>query len=419
MRNEVVVVWVSLALAGCGPQSREDGGGTGVGGGGGLSGSGGAPAAGHTTSLSSETAVSGSSSSVSSSSSGWGSSSTAATSGLGGLGGLGGGGATVQGGTTGAGGATLGGTTGSSTGSTGVGTESSTGGAPGTGGALGTTQGAGGAGGGAPTCAVGLPAPTAGDSTVTLQHGGRSRKYILHVPAGLSAGTAVPLVFDLHGAFGDGAQQKGMSGFSALADREHFLAVFPDGVDGYWNVDDTCCGTAGEEKIDDVGFLRTIITTLSEETCIDAARIYVSGFSNGGGLAHRMGCDAADVIAAIAPVATDLRTQPCNAARPISMLEVRPMADSVEPYEGGLVGPEGGQYVAVGGKASLALWAAINQCTGTATTLDYCETFTECAEGVETALCSLPNVDHNPYNNALGFDVAGVAWSMFQRHSLK
>jgi polyhydroxybutyrate depolymerase len=302
-----------------------------------------------------------------------------------------------------------------------VGAESgSAGGAPGSGGALGSGQGAGGVGGGAPTCATGLPAPTAGDSTVTLQHGGRSRKYILHVPAGLTAGTPLALVFDLHGAGGDGAQQKGMSGFSALADREHFLAVFPDGVDGYWNVDDKCCGTAGKEKIDDVGFLRTIITTLSETTCIDAARIYVSGFSNGGGLAHRMGCDAADVIAAIAPAATDLRTQPCNAARPISMLEVRGMADSLEPYEGGLVGPEGGQYVAVGGKASLALWAEINQCTGTTTTLDdYCETFTMCAEGVETALCSLPNVDHNPYNNALGFDVAGVAWSMFQRHPLE
>src|SRR6186713_3191292 len=350
MRNEVVVAWVSLALAGCGPQGREDGGGTGVGGGGGLSESGGAPSAGHTTSLSGETAVSGSSSSGSSGSSGWGSSSTATTAGWGGPGGVGG--ATVQGRTADAGGVTLGGAAGSSTGSTGVGAESgSGGGAPGTsgalgtGGALGSAQGAGGAGGGAPTCATGLPAPNAGDSTVTLQHGGRSRKYILHVPTGLTAGTPLALVFDLHGAGGDGAQQKGMSGFSSLADREHFLAVFPDGVDGYWNVDDKCCGTAGKEKIDDVGFLRTIITTLSAKTCIDAARIYVSGFSNGGGLAHRMGCDAADVIAAIALGATDLRTQPCNATRPISMLEVRGMADSLEPYEGGLVGPDGGQYV--------------------------------------------------------------------------
>ena len=133
-----------------------------------------------------------------------------------------------------------------------------------------------------------------------------------------------------------------------------------------------------------------------------------------------MGCDAADVIAAIVPTATDLRTQPCNAARPISMFEVKGMADSLEPYEGGLVGPAGGQYVAVGAKASLALWADINQCTGTTTkTDDYCDVYEACAGGVETGLCSLPNVDHSPYNNSLGFNVAAVAWSMFKRHSLE
>jgi polyhydroxybutyrate depolymerase len=255
---------------------------------------------------------------------------------------------------------------------------------------------------------------------VTLQHGGRSRKYRLHVPSGLTAGKPLAVVLDLHGAGGDGAQQKGMSGFSSLSDKEKFVAVFPDGIDGYWNVDDKCCGTAGEEKVDDVGFLRAIISKLASETCIDAARVYVTGFSNGGGLAHRMGCDAADVIAAIAPTATDLRTQPCVPTRPISMMEVKGMADSLEPYEGGLVGPAGGQYVAVGAKASLKLWADINQCTGTATELDqYCESFTQCAAGVETDLCSLPNVDHSPYNSSLGFNVASVVWSMFKRHPMK
>ena len=102
------------------------------------------------------------------------------------------------------------------------------------------------------------------------------------------------------------------------------------------------------------------------------------------------------------------------------MMEVKGMADSLEPYDGGLVGPDGGQYVAVGAKASLALWADINQCTGTTTKIDdYCESYKDCAGGVETDLCSLPNVDHSPYNNALGFNVANVAWSMFKRHALK
>ena len=269
-------------------------------------------------------------------------------------------------------------------------------------------------------CTGSTSTPKAGDSTVTLQSGGRSRSYILHAPSGLTAGTALPVVIDLHGAGGNGKQQQGMSGFSSLADKEKFLAIFPDGVDGYWNVDDTCCGTAGKEKIDDVGFLKAIITKLSAETCIDAERIYVSGFSNGGGLAHRMGCDAADVIAAIAPAATDLRTQPCNAARAISMMEVRGMADSLEPYEGGVVGPAGGQYTDVGAKASQKLWADIDKCTGATTTNDkYCESYTQCADGVEVDLCSLPNTDHSTYGNSLGFNVASVAWSMFKRQPMK
>jgi poly(3-hydroxybutyrate) depolymerase len=240
------------------------------------------------------------------------------------------------------------------------------------------------------------------------------------VPAGLAAGKALAVVLDLHGAGGSGTSQQSLSGWGTTADREGFLVVYPDGVGGYWNVDDTCCGTAGSQKIDDVGFLKAIIAQLKQDACIDAQRIYVTGFSNGGGLTHRMGCDAGDIIAAIAPVATDLRTKPCNAARPISMLEIRGIADSLEPYEGGLVGPEGGQYLAVGAKASLKLWADLNQCTGTATTLDkYCETYTTCQGGVETDLCSLPGVDHSPYQNSLNFSVSETAWKMFQRQPLR
>jgi len=330
----------------------------------------------------------------------------------------------AAGGTSGAGTVASGGTT-SAGGTAGVGQGGSvlgSGGGHASGAASGAAFGEGptaGASGSSQSC-EGRPSPTAGDSRVTLQHGGRARGYLLHVPSGLVTGVALAVVLDLHGAGGSGSQQKGMSGFSALADKNKFLAVFPDGVDGYWNVDDTCCGTAGKEKIDDVGFLKSIITKLKTDTCIDPKRVYVSGFSNGGGLTHRMGCDAADVIAAIAPMSTDLRTQPCKPARPISVLEIRGLADSLEPYAGGLVGPAGGQYTAVGAKASLQLWADINLCTGATSSFEtYCERYTQCGNGVEAALCSLPNVDHSPYGNSLNFDVASVAWSMFQRQPMK
>ncbi len=334
------------------------------------------------------------------------------------------GGATGGGGPIGGGGATGGG------GAAGSGGGATDGGTSASGASAGSGAGAGGgatnggtAGTGASdvqSCPESLSPLTAGDHTSTLTHGGRSRSYILHVPDGVRGTEPVALVFDLHGAGGNGRQQQGMSGWQAVADREGFLVVYPDGVDGYWNVDDTCCGTAGNEQIDDVGLIRAIIDELSADSCVDTTRIYVSGFSNGGGLAHRMGCDAGDIVAAVAPVDTDLRTQPCNATRPISMLEVRGLADSLEPYEGGVVGPVGGQYTSPGAVGSLELWADINQCTGTPTPIEeYCEGYSECGDGVETDLCSLPGVGHGSYNNSLNFRVAEVAWRMFERQPMR
>ena len=356
-----------LAVAGCGAADRNGHGAAGSpGGAAGTSGTGGALGTGLGGAGSGGTVAAGGST-ASGGAAGHGS---ADRGGSGESGGASGGGGSVGGATGGASGVagSVGGSTGGATGSaagstagaTGIGgnRDAATDAAPdgATDGSVGTKDGSA-SDAAAPSCSASQSVPKPGDTTVTMQSGGRSRRYIQHVPSGLAAGISVAVVIDLHGAGGDGRQQQGLSGFNALADKEKFLAIFPDGIDGYWNVDDKCCGTAGKEKVDDVGFLKAIVAKLSVEICIDAKRIYVTGFSNGGGLAHRMGCDAANIVAAIAPAATDLRTQPCNAARPISMVEVKGMADSLEPYEGGLVGPDGGQYVAVGAKASQKLWA--------------------------------------------------------------
>jgi polyhydroxybutyrate depolymerase len=261
---------------------------------------------------------------------------------------------------------------------------------------------------------------TAGNQTISLQHGGQARSYILHVPPGVTATKPLAVVFDLHGAYSNASQQQGLSGWDAVAEREGFLTVYPEGTGGFWNVDDTCCGTAGTNKVDDVGFIKAIIKKLSTDTCIDSKRIYATGLSNGGGFTHRLGCDAADAIAAVAPVSTDLRTNPCKPARPISMMEFRGTGDTLEPYEGGVVGPPGGQYTSPGAKGSLKLWTDINQCTGTPKTIDqYCESYTECTGGVETDLCSMPDVGHVPYSNALNFSIVETAWKMFKRQPMK
>src|SRR5690349_18796236 len=81
------------------------------------------------------------------------------------------------------------------------------------------------------------------------------------------------------------------------------IAVHPDGTGAFlgWNAGD-CCGTASASGVDDVGLVGAILDRLETEMCVDTARIYSTGFSNGGFLSHRLGCELSDRIAAIAPV---------------------------------------------------------------------------------------------------------------------
>src|ERR1700722_18518625 len=75
------------------------------------------------------------------------------------------------------------------------------------------------------------PAPTQ-TSTLsgTLDFGGRSRTYLLHVPAGAHSDKPLAVVFVLHGATQSASSAERMSGMSAKADEQHFLAVYPSGT---------------------------------------------------------------------------------------------------------------------------------------------------------------------------------------------
>src|SRR5688500_2922475 len=70
-------------------------------------------------------------------------------------------------------------------------------------------------------------------------------------------------------------------------------------------------------------------------------------------------------------------------------------------------------------QASLELWADINVCTG----LQLPSTNTAKLQPVRQRRgdCALlvTSVDHTPYGNSLNFDVAGAAWSLFERQPMK
>jgi polyhydroxybutyrate depolymerase len=258
---------------------------------------------------------------------------------------------------------------------------------------------------------------TPGDSTQSLRHEDRDRTYLVHVPASYTGMKVVPLVLDFHGRGGSGSQEAGSSGWRQKADQEGFIAVFPDGIDSSWNVGN-CCGQPFDQNIDDVGFARAIVAELREQACIDPGRVYATGLSNGAGLAHRIACEAADVFAAIAAASADLVTDPCMPARPISELSIRGTADTLVNYEGGNVGSTG--WYSPGAVGTFELWREINGCSGSPEIdHEYCQTHAECAQGVEVTLCTLPDVGHVLYSNALGFSVPDVAYEMFMRQAIR
>jgi poly(3-hydroxybutyrate) depolymerase len=68
----------------------------------------------------------------------------------------------------------------------------------------------------------------AGNHRIDLTFGGLQRSYIVHVPAGVSK--SAPVVINLHGGGSNAEQQQKFSGMDAVADREHFIVVYPNGT---------------------------------------------------------------------------------------------------------------------------------------------------------------------------------------------
>lgn len=172
---------------------------------------------------------------------------------------------------------------------------------------------------------------------------GQQRSYLVHLPADRpNTPSAVVLVF--HGGGGNAENAVRMSGFDRAADKHGFVAVFPDGSgrmqERFLTFNSgNCCGAALDEKVDDVAFKRALIMDLTTIVSVDYQRLFVTGMSNGGMMAYRLACEAADLFAAAAPVAGANNLEACNPARPVAMLAVHGTDDRSVKFAGGRSDP--------------------------------------------------------------------------------
>lgn len=185
---------------------------------------------------------------------------------------------------------------------------------------------------------LGAAVPT-GTSTQWLRVHRTRRTYVLHVPAGLTRRSpGVPLLLLLHGSNGDGDDMRTGSGMDSLADARGFIVAYPDGTRGVlggisdWNAGN-CCGPAATHNVDDVGFLRQLIGELERRLPIDRARVYVAGFSDGGRMTYRLGCELSRQIAGMAVASGSITTTRCRPARAIPLIAFHGTNDEEVAYD--------------------------------------------------------------------------------------
>ena len=170
----------------------------------------------------------------------------------------------------------------------------------------------------------------------TILHNNLTREYILYVPASYEEGTPAPLVFNFHGYTSNALQQMFYGDFRPIADTAGFVVVHPQGTNDqlgnpHWNVG------WGSSTVDDVGFTKALIDSLSEEYTINPERIYSTGMSNGGFFSYKLACELSDKIAAIASVTGSMNTGQngsCSPSHPMPVMEVHGTADPTVPYTG-------------------------------------------------------------------------------------
>ncbi len=256
-----------------------------------------------------------------------------------------------------------------------------------------------------------------GSHTVAITVHGSQRTYIVHVPPSYKPQTRSPLVVMLHGGGGTARAAMWETEWAVKADKEGFLAVFPNamardparasnfaGNPQLWN-DGSDRFYEGQTASDDVGFIAAMLGDLSARFALDERRVYLTGFSNGASMSFRLGAELSDRIAAIAPVAGALWIDPPMFRQPVSMMYITGTADPLNLIEGGAPKLASGGSDKVRAKPkppvrdSILKWVKALGCPSTAPSTSDAhgvrtETYSACMGGAEVAYISVDGLGH-------------------------
>jgi polyhydroxybutyrate depolymerase len=289
----------------------------------------------------------------------------------------------------------------------------------------------------------------------SLNVNGVLRTYVLHVPSNLQSG-ANALVIAFHGANGSGAQFEGATLLDQKAGQVGFAVAYPDGLPnsgGHTSWNGYFDPTYGSNPPDDTGFSQQLIQTLVLNLHTDPKKVYVTGISAGGYMAHRVAIDHPDLVAAAGVVEGSLTVQtaggtqqPAAAGNSVSILILHGDADPVIHY----CGVSNSSVVVTSQDQTFNYWyqTPANSCTSLNTSSNLCTAYlgsptsvtlkdaTGCNNGAEVRFYRLIGGTHNwyevpmnvapgtatqPYNpnfnSSTGVTTNDILWNFFASHA--
>jgi polyhydroxybutyrate depolymerase len=282
-----------------------------------------------------------------------------------------------------------------------------------------------------------------GDHTRSLEVDGRTRTYLVHVPAKHDPKAPAPVVLVFHGGGSNAEQMVRFCGLNETADKHGFIVVYPNGTGRLEKVltfnGGNCCAFAMRQGVDDVAFTGALLDDLATVANVDPKRVYATGMSNGAIMAYRAASELSDRIAAIAPVGGPMGTETCSPTRPVSVIHFHGLDDEFAPFAGGKgKGVSGTDFFSV--EHCIQAWVKANGCKDEPTVEELPDkandgtkvthkTYGGGKDGAEVVLVAIEGAGHTwpgrePLLKFLGKSTKNISanemmWEFFEKHSMK
>ena len=124
----------------------------------------------------------------------------------------------------------------------------------------------------------------------SITSSGHTRTYTINVPSNYNPNKATGLTISYHGRSGSSDVQHTLTQFGNEDWNPDLISVYPQGLQGDEGKTAWQGAPYARDGIDDLKFTLDLLDHLRSECCIDDARIYASGKSNGGGFVDALAC---------------------------------------------------------------------------------------------------------------------------------